>query len=289
MELQIEQFLQQDFTEATRLSYRFGLSRFSQWIKQTRSNPAKLNQNGFRDFLYDQKTWNHNSRYSAYCAIRSYLRWKYGGQHPALRFKLKRGKTPPQRSLDRNQLTNLIKSIDNSTPHGVRNLAMICLMSDTGLRAIEICRLYTKYVKIEQRSLNVYSKGSRWETAVFSLPTAQYLEEWVYVRSIVLRGMNVSDPQTMFFGIGGRTPGRPMTPCGMRDIFERLAEQAGIGRFSPHDLRRTFTTLALQAGASTRIVQCAGRWSDIRLVERYSPKISARDMEPYFPVNQVVG
>jgi len=156
MELQIEQFLQQDFTDATRLSYRFGLSRFSHWIEQTNIDPAKLNHQGFRSFLFGQTTWNHNSRYSVYCAIRSYLRWEYGDEHTALSYKLKRGQTPPQRCLDRNQLTELIKSIDASTPYGVRNLAMICLMTDTGLRAIEICRLYVKHTNIDRRTLNVF-------------------------------------------------------------------------------------------------------------------------------------
>ena len=283
--LDTQEFLSQDkFTPSTRTSYTFFLQRFEEWLSEEGLEIASLDKSDFKAFIHAQGTWNHNSRYGAYCAVRSYLRWAHGDQCPALDYHLRRGRTPPQRSLDADQLQMLLASIDQSKPQGIRNVALVSLMTDTGLRAAEVCSLQLKYLFPKLRLCRVLVKGGRWEEAVYSVNTAEYLNTWINALEKILQRMGAQDPKTVFFSILGHTPGKPLTPHGLRDVFKILAKHAGIGEFSPHDLRRTFTTLALQAGASTRLVQVAGRWNSIALVERYSPKISARDMEPYFPM-----
>ena len=54
-------------------------------------------------------------------------------------------------------------------------------------------------------------------------------------------------------------------------------------------MRRTFATLAIKNGAPTRLVQIAGRWKNIREVERYTRALDAADLEPYSPVGNLFG
>jgi integrase len=80
-----------------------------------------------------------------------------------------------------------------------------------------------------------------------------------------------------------------LTTGGLRPVMRGWAKSAGIGRLSPHDLRRTFATVAIRLGAPSRIVQVAGRWSRLEMVERYTRTIEAADMDPWFPVNRAMG
>jgi integrase len=59
--------------------------------------------------------------------------------------------------------------------------------------------------------------------------------------------------------------------------------------FSPHDLRRSFATLSSRLGAPSRIVQVAGRWSDLKMVEGYTQSLEASDFMPYDPVSRILG
>ena len=53
-------------------------------------------------------------------------------------------------------------------------------------------------------------------------------------------------------------------------IVKRLARRAGIGKqISPHSLRHTFITLALDAGVALRDVQEAASHADPRTTMRY--------------------
>lgn len=283
-------FIFKQLSENTEATYRFSLGRLESWANENQLVLEKLEEEGVQAFFEAQTTWNHNSKYSAYCAVRAYFRWQYGDSHPVLSFHMKREKTSPQRSLDSDQLLSIIRTFHAKTIFDIRNRATIALMVDSGLRAAEVCNLKTRYLFLKTNSCQARIKGGAWEEAVFSDLTRQYLTEWLEMRKTVLQKIGQPDPKTVFFSIKGHTPGMPLTPNGLRSIFEKVAERADLGdKFSPHDLRRTFATLSLQNGANTRIVQKAGRWNDIRLVEKYSPKITARDMKPYFPMSRLAG
>ncbi len=75
-----------------------------------------------------------------------------------------------------------------------------------------------------------------------------------------------------------------MTRDGLGCITSTWGDKAGIGMLSPHDLRRTFAVLATRMHAPARVLQVAGRWSNIQMVERYTNAITADDFEEYFPV-----
>jgi hypothetical protein len=54
-------------------------------------------------------------------------------------------------------------------------------------------------------------------------------------------------------------------------------------------MRRTFATLSLRQGASTRIVQVAGGWANIQEVVRYSQALEPADFDGYFASNVIGG
>jgi integrase len=223
----------------------------------------------------DSHPWGSSARYINFNAVKGYIRWRWGERHPALKLKIKRKDSGPQRTLNAEQVKKLLSHFNTSTLKGKRDLAMACLMLDTGLRCSEITNIEIKYVDVEKKFLNVIIKGGKWGKAVFSTYTARELIEWIIVRT---------GEKWLFTSIGGNTPGRKLTRSGLQRIIMYWGIESEIGSLSPHDFRRTFATLAIKAGAPSRVVQVAGRWSSIELVERYTRVLEAESIEPYSPV-----
>ena len=277
-------FAERTYSPNTIKTYRTFLLLFFDWLDGADLSFDEVTAVQFKDWLGNH-TWSNATQYLAYNAIRAFTRWRYGEQHPLMRAKVRRGKPEPQRTLSSAQAKRLANSMDSKSPKGIRDLAMLTLLLDTGLRASEIAQLKLKHLHLDERKVDVQVKGGRWDLGLFSITTRKYLEEWIRVREQIARpGIH-----TVFVSIGGNRPGTSLTGDGLRSIFKRWGDKSGIGLISPHDTRRTFTTVALQNGAPTRVVQRAGRWSNIQMVERYSPDISAADFEPYFPVTKIFG
>jgi site-specific recombinase XerD len=56
----------------------------------------------------------------------------------------------------------------------------------------------------------------------------------------------------------------------MRKPWQRILRLSGIKRCTPHVLRHTFATTLVREGADLLVVKALGRWSDLKLVERYA-------------------
>ena len=212
-------------------------------------------------------------------AIKQYLRWKYGSQHPALAAKLKRVKPPRQRVLTMEKAQELLAMFDPHTPKGARDLALAALALDTGLRASELARLTPANLDMEERSLSVIVKGGQWKTAVYSEATANCINKWLAYRD--------ENCKTLFYSLHHRNKGNEMKRDGMRQLVNEWGRRLNI-KLSPHDLRRSFATLATILGAPTRIVQVAGRWEKLETVEKYTRDIDQRNITPYLPTSHLI-
>jgi site-specific recombinase XerD len=268
----------------TRGLYLYHLNRLSDWMDLQQISARSLKAEQLRTYL-DQQAWGSSSKNLALCAARAFWKWKYGSRHQVCGVRIKREDSGPQRTLSKKQIEQLISSFDTSRPKGIRDLALVMLMLDTGVRASELCRLTLDYLDMEEQTIQVKIKGGAWEPGAFFEYTTSCLEAWLAIRHQVAK----AGVETVFVSIGGDTQGHPLTRDGLRAIFRKLGKKAGIGDFSPHDLRRSFTTLALKAGAPTRTVELGGRWKDIGMVERYSRALRVKAMHKYSPANYVMG
>lgn len=229
--------------------------------------------------------WGDATRKLAVNAMRNFFAFTCGEQSPARDLPAPRPTPTQQRTLTAAQALAVLAACDSQTITGKRDLALLCLMLDTGLRASEICRLRVSNIDLERRRLTVRVKGGKLGNGVFTEYTALQVNSWLSVRGEVA-GEGVGE---LFVGIGGLKPGTKLTGHGLRVIFRRLGKAAGLAALSPHDMRRTFATLAIRFGAPTRLVQLAGRWEDLSLLERYTSALEAADIEQYLPVGRLMG
>lgn len=270
---------------STRMLYAYHLRELSAWMEENQIKPRSLTTAQLLLYL-DGRTWGDSSKNLTVCAARAYWRWKYGPKHAVCQVKVKRSDPGPQRTLSKGEIEQLISSFDTTTPKGIRDLALVMLIVDTGLRASEICSVIMDHLDTGERTLEVKVKGDRWESSAYFEYAAACLENWLAIRpSIAKKGT-----KTVFCSIGGKTAGGPLTRDGLRAVMRKLGFKADLKHsISPHALRRSFTVLAFRAGAPSRMVQMAGHWKSLDLVERYSKKLQLQAMHPYSPANFVMG
>lgn len=288
MKVEVELFTRKvkKLAPRTRELYQTHLDQFVDWCQeQGVSDWAKVTADLVEAYLASRDTWGDSTRWSGLCAIRKLVRWKYGDKHPVLEVSMQRRPSPPQRTLNQKKADQLLALFDTSKPKGIRDLAIVTLALDTGLRADELVHILLDYLDLDQGLLMVPVKGGEWGPAAFYDYTTSCLKSWLGVRPKVA----ADGVETLFVSIGGTTRGQPITRDGLRVILNKATDDSVVGRVSPHDLRRTFATLAVENGAPTRAVQVAGRWKHIKMVELYTRALQARVLHRYSPVNKLMG
>lgn len=273
-----ENWLALNAAQTTFAAYTYDVGRLRQF--HAGRDPLTFDLNDLTAYLAQRKAdgLGPAALYRATNALRSFYKFHYGAESPAKKLPLKKPKWHQQRSLNSDQVSLLMASINTSTPIGKRNLALISFMLDTGFRASEVCRLNDNQVDLVNRLAWVTIKGGGDGYGAYSEETAAYCATWRAERS------RIACCDAFFVGFELHRPGNRLTREGLTDIIRSIGRKADL-RLSPHDLRRTFATLSILAGAPSRLVQVAGRWSNLRMVERYTQAITAKAIDPYSPVS----
>ncbi len=294
-----DEFLaEHNYSDATVTCYTRHLRLLHAWLDQENLELRDMTPGRFLAYLKTRETWGRSIRYQALNAMRAYVRWRFGEEHPALRARLKHGAISPQRTLSEEEVEKLLGHLASrahstrlrkiityteetrANPKAVRDLALVSMLLDTGYRSAEIVRVAIGDLNLERLTCTALVKGGKYRTAMLSPVTRDRIVEWLSIRP-------QSRIDTLFVSIGGGKPSMPLTPSGLRVIFRVMAREVGIPHYSPHSFRRTMATLAIKNGASTRLTQLLGGWSSPELVERYTQSLSPEDAAAYLPTSTI--
>ncbi len=169
---------------------------------------------------------------------------------------------PAGRSLLPRELQRLFGTCDD-TPRGRRDAAIFTVMR-AGLRRSELVALDIEDYDRDRVTVIVrHGKGNKDRLVALNTGAAPALAAWLDVRG--------SDPGPLFYPADGRgraLVSRRMSTQSVYDVCRSRAKQAGLKTFSPHDLRRTFVSDMLAAGADIVSVQ--------KLAGHASPSTTAR-------------
>lgn len=162
-----------------------------------------------------------------------------------------RGQLPPRgRALNELELEALFRSCQaDPTTAGVRDAAILGLLYGIGLRRSELVLLDVVDFHPEDAVLTIKGKGKQARSVHVVEETRTVLERWLRARGIA------AGP--MFFPLtkSGHLVPKRLTCEGIAQIVAKRAGAANVERFSCHDLRRTFVTNLLDAGADLAVVQ----------------------------------
>lgn len=177
----------------------------------------------------------------------------------------KGSRLPAGRALSAAELQRLfIACREDATPAGRRDAAMLALMVGCGLRRAEVVSLNVGNWQEAAGALDLVGKGNKERLAYPNAPTCQALKAWLAVRP-------EGDPgEALFFPVnkGGRVISRPMSERAVNDVIAKRGQEAGIS-LTPHDLRRTFITNLLDAGADLLAVRDLAGHTNVQTTARY--------------------
>ncbi len=169
------------------------------------------------------------------------------------------------RSLSRTQARTLLSAArERSALHEL----LVCLLFFNGLRASEAAAVAIEDLDEHDghRILRVRGKGETEKNhrVPLNAPTIAALERWQSERTEIAGADANAGPLLL----SPRT-GRPLTRQAIHGLIGRLARAGGVGALSPHGLRATMVTLALDAGMPLRDVQDSARHAAPRTTRRY--------------------
>ncbi len=251
--------------------------------------PVQFKRADLTRYLAERRLYGagDNSIKRSVAAFRSFFGYIIGEKKsPAAGVPFPRPKRRQQRALTAEQALAVLSACDTSTRTGQRDLALLCLMLDSGLRAAEACRLRLADVDLARRVFRVVVKGGDQRGGVFCAYTAGVLGTWLSRRGTLAIAAGC---ECFFVSVRPGQASAGLTTSGLRVVFRRIGQRAGLTAFSPHDLRRTFATLAHRRGAPSRLVQIAGRWENLEQLRNYTESLTAEDFAPYSPVAGIMG
>lgn len=164
-----------------------------------------------------------------------------------------------------------IDKIDNlfnsKTESGLRNLCIIHLMADAGLRSGEVIALRIKDVYFDKNILYVYGKGGKYRVVPLCPKLKSLLYRYCIIyRSFVLDSNDTFNSLPVFVKLSGSGF---INENVIKQLFARIKNRSGIERVHPHLLRHTFATSYIMGGGNLEFLRMMLGHFDYSITRRY--------------------
>jgi len=156
----------------------------------------------------------------------------------------------------------LLDSFDRSTLVGVRDFAIVMLVSRLGLRSIEVARMELRDVDWRSGELMVRGKARRQDRLPLPSEVGEALV--AYLSS----GRNPADADHVFLTC--RAPRGPIRADLVGDVVERGCKRAGLPNVGPHGLRHALAGELLRRGAGLVAISQVLRHQDLATTALYA-------------------
>lgn len=266
-------------------AYQRGIVTFREW----------LGSKGLNEVLpvdvvdYKKKL---SGRYSAQTvnlrltAIRSFYRFAinrgYALLNPASEVKgIKRSKAKQHKrdALTNLEVSNVLAQPDPISVNGLRDQAILILLSHCALRSVEIHRADIEDLRTrgDRLTLDVQGKGRSEKDEYVVIPISQepVIRDWLKVRL----KLDNSPNSPLFPSLSNRTKGQRMALRSIRAMVKQRYQDAGVvgDKKSTHSLRHSAVTNAIRAGATPLQVQAMARHQSFDTTLNYYHEVGRLD------------
>lgn len=244
-------------------AYRLDLRDWFAWCTQQGLDPLRVRRPHielYARWLEEYRTLAVGTRARRLTTVAGFYRLAhidgYLDTNPAAYVRRPRVPTESQRlGLDRTELMTFLARAQQGRPD---EAALAMLLGVLGLRVSEACGVQLEDLGAQRghRTLQLIGKGG--QPAMIPLPPP------------VARAIDAAAGHRTTGPLLHTSTGHPAEPSWARRVVRRVARRAGITKtISPHSLRHSCITAALDAGVPLRDVQIAARHSDPRTTLRY--------------------
>src|SRR5262249_24077258 len=279
-------FIEKSLSEDTRPAYTCALLDFFSFVRKPPVQVMVEDVIAYRDDLVKNKRRKARTVNMKLSVVRAYFGYlKAAGDieiNPA-DTSLVSVPPPPDdmagRALTSEEVVRLINAPDRSKAEGARDHALLLTLARTSLRVSEVRNLRVSSIVWSHGrwTARVKVKGGRERTIPFPKDVKQAVDYYFKPAAQRRRTPHSDGADAFFFQptVNYRTLefAKPLSARHICQIVNRWACFAGLNKskqtLSPHDLRRTAVTRALNLGFSYRQVQSMTGHKDIRMVVRY--------------------
>lgn len=282
LERNVKPFVEKSLSKETRRAYSRVIKEFFVFHRYKR--PEEITSADvirFRDSLIEKKKAASTVAFKL-SVIRSLFEYlRVGGfvqNNPALT-KLVAAPKPSEdlrgRALTIKEVGYILAGPDKEKTEGARDYAILLMLLRTSLRVAELCSLRSSSVKWSHGKfvLKFKVKGGRERMIPLPKDVKKAIDDYLHLdrdrRKLLKTGGTdqwIFQPITNYRTL---TFDKPLSTTMVWYIVRRWGEFSGIGKVSPHDLRRTAITRALDKGLTYRQVQMMSGHKDPKTVMRY--------------------
>ena len=174
---------------------------------------------------------------------------------------------PVGRSLSKLQCRKLLEACNDETLRGARDKALLAIMIGCGLRRAEVVALKIENWNSQEKTLCFIGKGNKQRKVFIPVSLLDNLQQWFEVRGL---GEGAMFPRITGHGkYESLKTQSHMLASSVYRIVRRRSRKANIPDITPHDLRRTFATIMLDAGVDLFVLQQAMGHANLAITARY--------------------
>jgi len=171
--------------------------------------------------------------------------------------------------LTEEEIRRIMSCFNPMTTIGARNMAIIMIFLDTGIRCSELISLKLSDVHIQEGYIKVFGKGGRERIVPIGGGVQKAIQRYVFH----FRPEQIDpDIEEVFLNLDGS----PLTRNAIKMLFSRLAKKLGIKRLHAHLFRHTFATSYLINGGDVFSLQQILGHSTLEMVRNYVSMASAQ-------------
>lgn len=192
------------------------------------------------------------------------------------------------RALTPKEVRHLLAAPDRAKPEGARDYAFLLVMLRLSLRLSEVCSLRRSSITMSQGRWVIKCKVKGGREEIWPLPTdvKQAIDDYLRLDTKRRIALHSDGPDAHLFQPHSnyRTLvfDKALSGRHVQRIVAKWGQYSGVGKITPHDLRRTVVTELLNRGHSYRDVQMVTKHKDPKTVMRYD---HARENLERNPIN----
>lgn len=176
------------------------------------------------------------------------------------RFRMPRAAGKVKEPLTMQEVKRIDDVFRKNKEFGTRDIAIVHLLLDEGLRSSEVRRLKLSDVNFEKKCIIIRnSKFNKNRVLPLAKCVGEYLKEYIEYKR----------PETVHDYVFCMMDDKPLTMDSIKSMFDRLKKSAKIPRVHPHLLRHTFGTSFVLGGGSLELLKHYMGHSDIKTTENY--------------------
>lgn len=175
------------------------------------------------------------------------------------RFKLPKVHNQPLEPLSQVEVDKLDNCYSLNTYYGSRNLAILHLLLDEGMRAGEVLKLKYNMINFDENYIVI--KNSKYGKGRI-LPLSNKVKDYLIA---YLDHCTRLDDDIVFTTYDNNS----LNNDSLKNLFARLKKKSGVTRVYPHLLRHTFATSYILSGGSVEMLRVYMGHSDIQTTQNY--------------------